>query len=361
MQRTLVEFPGADGHPIQASLDHAPGDARAFALLVHCFGDSSSTDTSEQLSIALTAAGFSVLRFAFGGRSLADLQAAVAWLTRRAEAPKLLVGHGWAGTACRAAAQTLPGVEALALISAPADARSAARLFPTAVSSSLAQQMAEALAGAEHPPRYPVLILHSPADTLVDIQEAGTLFGQLKHPKSFISLNQADHELTQSADACFAAEMIATWARRYVSLHPMQACAGDGTHAVTVWETGQSAFQNLVCADGHALTADEPVDVGGEDTGASPFALVAAGLGACTNMTLRMYATHKGLQIDRLRTTVTLTKTPDGTQFERILEVGGDIDTSTQARLLAIANKCPVHKLLETGVTIKTRLQDETS
>jgi uncharacterized OsmC-like protein/alpha/beta superfamily hydrolase len=392
MQSTTVYFENDQGQRRHGVLDLAPGLTRAYAIFAHCFACGDSQFAAHEISHALADAGISVLRLDFTGlddltdspsydnsiRRVSDLRAAAQYLSNQGNAPQLLVGHSFAGTACLMAADELSSVQAIATLGAPANPTHIKHRFQDALATITAQGSATVTLGktalrldqaylAELDDagdtsiqrlRKPVLILHSPVDSVVDIHEAGVLFGQLKHPKSFISLDHADHLLTTKADARYAAQVIAAWASRYIPLPTRSHCEAHEGHAVTVWETRLGLFQNGVCADGHPLTADEPATMGGDDTGPSPFALVAAGLGACTNMTLRMYANHKGLPLDRVHTEVHATKTAEGHQFSRSIHIDGDLDSTTRARLLAIANRCPVHQMLEAGAHIHSQLRD---
>lgn len=390
MQRIAVRFETEQAHQIEGHLELAPGKTRAYAVFAHCFAEQDHF-AAKEISLSLAQAGISVLRFGLTGLRrepagqpqwpsdvLNALIAAAQFLTTHYHAPQLLVGHSVAGTACLAAAQRLHSVQAIATIAASADQAHLQRAL-AAIRGQGAPKVSGTMSSGDQTPtpsdlwldhlenivpenlqhlRHPVLLLHSPADTVVDIHQAGALFEQLKHPKSFISLNQADHFVSHPADARYVAQVISAWASCYLPESSHDACKASGEHAVTVWETGQSVFQNGVCADGHPLMADEPEAMGGTESGPSPFALVAAGLGACTNMTLRMYAEHKGLPVSRIQTTVHSAHTKDGHTFTRLIALEGDLERTSRERLLAIANKCPVHKMLEAGAQIESQLQD---
>ncbi|NBS11362.1 MAG: osmotically inducible protein C [Gammaproteobacteria bacterium] len=392
MQTLEIQFETADGQTLDSQLALAPGVTRAYAIFAHCFEAGRDDFAAKQISLALAQTGISVLHVAFldldetgasrlhrGLEPVSVLEAAALFLSTHYEAPQLLVGHSLAGTAGLIAAQRLPSVHAIATVAAPADHIHVEQVLDRLLThqysnTSDATPSEDQRSGVPQRPmltaeaisseaiqhlRQSVLLLHSPADTVVDVHQAGALFAQLKHPKSFISLNQADHFLTHQADARYVAQVIAAWAGRYLPEAHQKHCAESDGHAVTVWETGQGLFQNGVCADGHPLSADEPVAMGGDDTGPSPFTLLAAGLGACTNMTLRMYANHKGLPLSRVQTTVHSVHTKEGHRLTRAIELTGDLEKTVRERLLAIANKCPVHKMLETGAQIESHLQDQ--
>jgi uncharacterized OsmC-like protein len=199
-------------------------------------------------------------------------------------------------------------------------------------------------------------VLHSPVDEIVSIENASSIFLAAKHPKSFVSLDRADHLLTRREDADYAARVIAAWASRYVAPRP-EAQPGAKPGDVLVSETGGGKFQVEVKAGGLSFHADEPVDVGGLGSGPSPFELVAAGLGACTSMTSRLYAERKGWPLERVRVSVRHDKRPEETPpdlFERQIAFDGPLAPDQVARLFEIADKCPVHRALEGGAKIET-------
>ncbi len=216
--------------------------------------------------------------------------------------------------------------------------------------------------------RKALLVMHSPRDDTVEIGNATQIFTAAKHPKSFVSLDPADHLLSRREDASYAGQVIAAWAARYL---PTEAPAAPAPVAgkVVVQETREGKFTQLVVAGPHVLRADEPVDVGGLASGPSPYDLVLAGLGACTAMTIRMYADLKGLPLERVTVELRHDKihaqdcaeceTRDGKvdRIERIVRLEGALDEAMRAKLLEIANKCPVHRTLHSEVTVPTRLE----
>jgi uncharacterized OsmC-like protein len=208
-----------------------------------------------------------------------------------------------------------------------------------------------------------LLVLHAPQDRIVEIGNATSIFQAARHPKSFVSLDSADHLLSREADARYAADVIAAWASRWLA--PDEALRhADDDAAVVVEDTGEGDFQVDVRAGGARFVADEPVDAGGLGSGPTPYDLLSAGLGACTVMTLRMYARRKGWALDRVRATVGHRRfagatPPDG--FTRELVVEGDLTDEQRARLLEIADRCPVHRTLEGGARVQTRWASDTS
>jgi len=399
----LIHFPGAFGTPLAARLDLPATAPVAYALFAHCFTCSKDSLAAARISAALVEHGFAVLRFDFTGlggsagdfantnfsSNVADLVAAAAWLRKHHQAPRVLIGHSLGGAAVLAAAGDIPEAVAVATIGAPFDPGHVQHLIGEAVTEIAARGEAEVtLAGRKFRIqkqfledisvngngerighlRKALLIFHSPRDITVDIENAARIYGAAKHPKSFISLDTADHLLTDKADAAYVAAVLAAWAGRYVgtavTASPVASVAGE----VTVMETGEGAFTQHIRAGSHHLRADEPVAVGGNDSGFTPYDLLLAGLGACTAMTLRMYAGQKKWPLERV--TVKLrhdkihaddcteceTRAGKIDRIEREILLTGNLDDAQRARLKEIADKCPVHRTLHSEVLIKTRM-----
>jgi uncharacterized OsmC-like protein/alpha-beta hydrolase superfamily lysophospholipase len=400
----MIRFPGALGSPLAARLDLPSGTPVAFALFAHCFTCSKDTLAASRIGGALTSHGIGVLRFDFTGlggsegdfantnfsSNIADLVAAAAWLGQHHQAPRILIGHSLGGAAVLAAAHQIPAARAVAAIAAPFDPSHVRRLLEPGVDKIEAAGEAEVtLAGRkfritkqfledianqnsrEHIAalRKALLLFHSPQDTTVAIDNAAQIFMAARHPKSFVSLDDADHLLTRKEDATYVAAVLAAWASRYIEQSAtLPAAAIDATQGVTVTETGEGRFTQAITASGHRLRADEPVGAGGNDAGPSPYDLLLAALGACTSMTLRMYAEQKKWPLERVTVRLQHEKihaedcreceTREGRidRIEREIEVEGDLDETQRARLLEIANKCPVHRTLHSEVWIPTRL-----
>ncbi|SDT99350.1 bifunctional alpha/beta hydrolase/OsmC family protein [Stappia sp. ES.058] len=400
-----LTFSGHAGAELAARLDLPDGPVRAYALFAHCFTCSKDVIAARRIAQALTESGIGVLRFDFTGlggsggdfastnfsSNLSDLLAAADYLRRSYHAPSLLIGHSLGGAAVLAVAGDIPEAVAVATIGAPADADHVVHNFHADLETIRSEGEAEvSLAGrsftierqflddlSKHTVRDRVarlgkalLVLHAPRDETVGIDNATDLFVAAKHPKSFVSLDTADHLLSDPDDAAYAADVIAAWASRYLKADDASAQDKDAD-GVVVTETGAGKFQSVVRIGTHRLLTDEPEAVGGLDSGPSPYDYLAAALGACTVMTLRMYAEHKGLEIGRIGTTVHHEKvhaedcvdcTDDHRarggkidRLERIVHLSGDIDADTRARLLEIADKCPVHRTLEAGAAVVTR------
>ena len=399
-----LTFQGADGATLAARLDRPAGKIDAYAVFAHCFTCTKDIFAASRIAASLAEAGIAVLRFDFTGlghsdgefansnfsSNVADLVAAADFLRETREAPKLLIGHSLGGAAVLAAAGRVSEAVAVATIGAPADPKHVEHLFEDARPEIEAAGEAEVLL-AGRPFRIKkqflddissqsleteigrlgkaLIVFHAPRDETVGIDNAGQIFSAAKHPKSFVSLDDADHLLTRKVDAVYVAGVLAAWAGRYLGLAPEQAepaAPSDGTVRVT--ETGEGRFVQAIMAGSHLLRADEPQSVGGLDSGPSPYDLLLAGLGACTTMTVRLYAERKGLALDRVSVELNHAKihaedcanceTQSGRLdlIERALTLVGDLSEEEKSRLLEIADKCPVHRTLKSEVEIRTGL-----
>ena len=404
-----ITFPGALGDTLAGRLDLPGGQARAYALFAHCFTCSKNVFAATRIASALTAHGIAVLRFDFTGlgssdgefantnfsSNVEDLVAAADFLREHYQAPQLLIGHSLGGAAVLAAAEDVPEVRAIATIGAPSDAAHVAHNFGADIERIKAEGEAEVtLAGRSFTIKRQFLediennrleeriaalkralfVFHSPVDDTVGVDNASAIFKAAKHPKSFISLDDADHLLTRREDAVYVADILAGAVKRYIAGDPeaeTRTTTDDGLAVVT--ETGQGKFQNRIEIAGHRLIADEPISVGGLGSGPGPYDLVKAGLGACTTMTLRMYADHKGLDVDKVSVSVGHDKVhaddcaeciERGLEgkvdtFTRHITIEGNLDEAARARMLEIADKCPVHRTLEAQAVIETTLAGE--
>jgi uncharacterized OsmC-like protein/fermentation-respiration switch protein FrsA (DUF1100 family) len=406
-----VTFTGAQGSQLAARLDMpSGGPARAFAIFAHCFTCSKDTKAASRVSSELAAQGFAVLRFDFTGlggsegdfantsfsSNIADLVAAADWLRENHQAPALLVGHSLGGAAVLAAGGDIPEVKAIATIGAPSDVEHVLHNFHADLDRIEKEGVADvSLAGRPFTIRKQflddargqnlvdriaklrraVLVLHAPTDAQVGIENAGAIFAAAKHPKSFVSLDGADHLLTGREDGRFAAHVIAAWAARYIpardeTTSPSQSVADIGD-VVRVVETGNGKFQQSVQSGKHHFLADEPASYGGLDSGPAPYDFVAMGLAACTAMTLRMYADRKGMALGKVTVDVTHGKIhaedcaecAEGRagkidRFERKIAIEGGVSADVSAKILEIADKCPVHRTLESSSVVATRLED---
>lgn len=401
-QANLIHFPGAFGTPLAARLDLPAATPLAYALFAHCFTCSKDTLAAARISAALVEHGFGVLRFDFTGlggsagdfantnfsSNVADLVAAAAWLREHHQAPRVLIGHSLGGAAVLAAAGEIAETVAVATIGAPFDPGHVQHLLGPATSEiadhgeaevtlaghkfRIRKQFLDDLAANGNGERIAhlrkaLLVFHSPRDTTVDIENAARIYAAAKHPKSFVSLDTADHLLTAKADAAYVAAVIAAWASRYVGPRAAPApIAAPGE--VTVTETRDGRFTQDITAGVHHLRADEPAAVGGDDSGFSPYDLLLASLGACTSMTLRMYAEQKKWPLERVTVRLRHDKlhaadcaeceTREGKidRIQREIRLTGNLDDAQRTRLMEIADKCPVHRTLHSEVLVKTRL-----
>jgi putative redox protein len=397
-----VSFPGAFGTALAARLDSPAGAPRACAVFAHCFTCSKETKAAATISAALAERGFAVLRFDFTGlggsegdfantnfsSNVDDLVAAADFLRREHRAPALLVGHSLGGTAMLAAAARIPEAVAVATLGAPFEPEHVLRLLKDSVGTIDAQGDARVeiagrdfrikkqflddirgrrIGGALAQLGKALMVMHSPRDTIVDIDNAAKIFTQAKHPKSFVSLDPADHLISRREDALYAGQLLAAWALRYTAPAP-DAMPAPQAGKVLVRETREGKFTNQVFAGSHVIRADEPVAAGGLDTGLGPYDLLCASLGACTSMTLRMYADLKGIPLERVSVELQHGKihaadcaeceTREGRidRIERVIILEGNLEPQHRTRLLEIADKCPVHRTLHSEVLIRTQL-----
>lgn len=409
MTSQRLEFEGGHGAILAARLDVPDGTVRAYAIFAHCFTCSKDLNATKRISEGLAQKGIAVLRFDFTGlgssegefastnfsSNISDLLRAANMLRQDFEAPKLLIGHSLGGAAILVAAGQIPEVKGVVTIGAPADANHVTHNFAADLKTiasdgkaevtlggrkfTIEKQFLDDLAGSsvnEHVAalKKPLLVFHSPVDQTVGIENAAEIFTAAKHPKSFVSLDTADHLLTSEADAQFVASTIAAWSERYLS-GKEEKKGDENLKGITVSETGFGKYQNAVTAGAHHLMADEPKSFGGTDTGPSPYDFVSIGLGACTNMTLRMYAERKGWDIGKVRVVVDHVKihaedciscnedlkssTGKIDQFHRKIIVKPGLDSDVMEKLLEIADKCPVHKTLHSKSDVTTSIISE--
>ena len=406
MPTERFQFTGEGGHQLSAALELPDGEPGAFALFAHCFTCGKDTLAAKRISVALAAKGIAVLRFDFTGlgssegdfsnstfsSNVADLVHAADHLRSTHKAPSILIGHSLGGAAILAAAGKIPEAKAVVTIAAPSDPAHVTGLFREHLDNIRAQGEVEvSLAGrpfrirreflddiAEHELmkdvtglRKALLVMQSPVDDTVGIDNATRIFVAAKHPKSFVSLDHADHLLSKPADALYAAEMIAAWASRYIeATKPAQASDSKEPRKVVVQETRKSKFNQTITVGPHRLVADEPISAGGQDAGPGPYDFLLAGLGACTSMTMRLYADRKSLPLDRVTVTLKHSKiyakdcaeceTRDGMldQIERDIAIDGALDAEQRKKLMEIADKCPVHRTLTSEIRIVTKAVD---
>ena len=400
-----IEFPGALGDNLAARLDSGPGVPRAYALFAHCFTCSKDVFAATRIAEGLAGQGIATLRFDFTGlgasdgefantnfsSNVDDLVAAADYLRANHAAPALLVGHSLGGAAVLAAAGRIAEARAVVTIGAPSDPGHVTHHFSGDIdrieadgeaevklagrSFTIKKQFLEDIAGqrladAIGRMHKALLVFHAPRDAYVVISNAGEIFAAAKHPKSFVSLDDADHLLTRRDDAVYVADMIAAWVRRYLDAEAVSDPEEGEADVVTVAENGLGRFGQDISVGPHLFHADEPPSVGGRNTGPTPYQLLSAALGACTTMTLRLYAGHKKIPLERVSVDVRHNKTHAEDcescenrvgkidTFEREITLEGDLDADTRQRLLEIADKCPVHRTLHSEVRIVTSLNE---
>ncbi len=408
MKTEKITFPNGRGEMLAARLE-LPEDERplAYALFAHCFTCSKNLTAAVHISRALSSRRIAVLRFDFTGlgesegefaattfsSEVSDLVAAARFLEQEYQAPQLLIGHSLGGAAVLAAAAKIPSTLAVVTIAAPfhpaqlrgllgetsarveqdgqATVQIGGRAF-TIRKSLLDDLAAQQPAGTLARLTAALLVMHSPRDRMVGIDNAAGIYQAAHHPKSFISLDPADHLLSDSRDSHYAGEMIAAWAGRYLAppdTSPPSPVPPEVIDNRVTARTGAGAFRTEIFANGFPLVADEPVEYGGNNEGPSPYEYLLAALGACTGMTLRMYAQRKGWPL--AETVVRLSHRKVHAEdcrdcddkesridlFVRELELFGELDEAQRRRLLEIAGQCPVHRTLEGEARIETTLR----
>jgi putative redox protein len=392
-------FPGHSGAELSARLDLPDGPHLATALMAHCFTCGKDIPAARRISARLAAMGIAVLRFDFTGlghsegefentsftSNVADLHAAAQALKARGIAPSLLIGHSLGGAAVLRAGGEMDSVKAIATIGAPFDPGHVTHNFDDALDRIAAEGAgevvlagrairigqgfvedvrAEALGPAIGGLKKALLVLHAPRDDYVGIENATQIFMAAKHPKSFVTLDEADHLLTDPAHAEYAAEVIAAWAGRYLDLAAPAPPPGAPEGVTRVSEADPDGFlQDVQAGPHHHALADEPLGYGGTNKGMTPYQFLAAGLGACTAMTMRMYARKKKLPLTHVSVDVLHDRvhaqdadgrnTPLDT-FTRRITIEGDLAEDQVQSLLEIADKCPVHRTLERGARVIT-------
>lgn len=398
-------FTNNDGEKLSARIDF-PVDEKpvAYALFAHCFTCTKNLKAVSHISKALTNEGIAVLRFDFTGlgesegdfsdtnlsSNISDLVSAAQHLEENYQAPYLLIGHSLGGAAVLQAADKIPSSRAVVTIAAPGDPKHVKRLLAGSRDEIDTRGEAEVLlagrpfkikkqfiddldrSNAEETIgklRKPLLVMHSPLDSIVGIDNAAQIFKAAKHPKSFISLDQADHLLSDQNDSLYAGAIISAWARKYID-HPQEEETEDSDHQVVV-RTGKTGFMTEVKAGRHSMIADEPQSVGGSDRGPAPYDLLVAALGACTSMTLQMYARRKKWPLEEAVVRLNHKKihakdcetceTEEGhlDRIDRELELVGPLDDEQKARIKEIADRCPVHRTLHSEISITTHLKME--
>ncbi len=403
MASQKISFTNKEGQQLAGRLELPVSQhPHTFAIFAHCFTCNKNLSAVRNIGRTLNQSGIAVLRFDFAGlgesegdfedtnfsSNVDDLLAAAQFLEENYKAPALLIGHSLGGAAVINVADQLPSVKAVATIGAPYSPDHVGHLFSSSKQEiektgkanvsiggrafNVKKQFLDDISGVQQLPKIKklgraLLILHSPQDKTVEIENAAKIYSAAHHPKSFITLDGADHLLSKKEDSNYVGNVIAHWAKRYLDLPDRPTLTSDKEVAIRLGEEG---FTTEVMVRKHSLTADEPISVGGNDFGPSPYELLSASLGACTAMTVQMYARRKKWDLKEVRVHLEHSKdyAEDMAQsgnisskidhFDRIVEFDGELDSTQKNRLLEIANRCPVHRTLHSDIKVITRLRE---
>ena len=400
MPTKKITFKNREGKVLSGRLElPLKSEPKQFALFAHCFTCNKNLNAVKHISRSLAQKGFGVLRFDFTGLgesegefedtnftgNVNDLIDATLFLEEQYKAPQLLIGHSLGGAAVLAASSKIPSIQAMVTIGAPSQPEHVQHLFADSKVSILEEGQAEVniggrpfyikkqflddlnqqdLSGFNRKGKQAILVMHSPQDTIVGIENAEHIYKMAKHPKSFVSLDGADHLLSDKKDSTYVGEVIAGWVGRYIcEEESVDVQEESSSYQVEARLTHADGFTTALKVGDHLLVGDEPLSVGGANLGPAPYEFVGAGLSACTVMTLQMYARRKGWEIDvEIHTDHSKQKDEEGNPidvFEKEIIISGDLDDKQVQRLMQIADKCPVHKTLKQGVEFKTSIQKQ--
>lgn len=405
-----VTFETRQGFELAGVL-HVPDNRtiQAYVLFAHCFTCTKNINSAVNIANALAEEGMATLRFDFTGlgaskgdfadtsfsTNVSDLVDAAEFLKKDYQAPQIIVGHSLGGTAILAAAKDIPSAKAVATIASPASPEHVLHQLEPELETL--QQKGKATIKLAGRPftfkqdfvddvynhkidlaglRKALMVMHSPVDDTVSISQAETIYTSAKHPKSFITLDDADHLMSQQKDSMYAGHVLATWARRYIDVAEDKTEQTNSDDKVTVTAQTSEGFLNRIRVNGHQLIADEPESVGGKNLGPTPYDFLSTALGTCTAMTLNMYARRKKLDVSKVIVNVSHDKvhaedcetcSKDGKtddksakidKFHRSIIIEADISDQQRQRMLEIADLCPVHKTLHSESIIETELDD---
>lgn len=386
-----LTFTNRNGHSLAANLHQSQKPSHVYAIFAHCFTCGQNINAAVNIANQLADEGINVLRFDFTGigasdgavedayfsSNIQDLVDAAQFLTDNYAAPSLMIGHSLGGTAALAASLELPSIKAVATIGAPADsghilktlgadqkkiAQHGAheiKFFGNHVSVNqqfIDDVCAEHLSDSLGKLNKAVLIMHSPVDEVVSIDNASILFQMANHPKSFVSLNNATHLLSKKSDAKYVASIIRDWASAYIKTTSDYKYPSAKPDEVAASLSMDDTYLTRINMGGHHILADEPIDLGGTNLGANPSLLLEAALASCTTITLSMYSSRKKWPVTDIDCMVTATKIDGKKAFNRAITLKGDLTEQQRQRILEIANKCPVHKILTQGALVNSFL-----
>ncbi len=407
MPRIKVDFPNAQGDILSGALEMPDSEPAYYALFAHCFTCSKDIAAASRIARGLAAEGVAVLRFDFTGlgnsdgdfantnfsSNLEDLISAAEYLEKNYAAPAVLIGHSLGGAAVMAVANSIPSTRAIVTIGAPATADHIEHLLKKDKDRILDENKAVVSLGnreftikkqflqdiAQHNTvdhiaglGKPLLILHSPVDELVSIDEAAKIYTAARHPKSFISLDNADHLLSRKADSEYVSKVVAAWVSRYLELQEPSSSARPAVKAGHVLVTEQNRnFTRNIYTESHRLVADEPLSFGGNDLGPNPYEYLLSALGACTSMTVRMYARRKNIALDNIDVELIHDRIhaddcedcdkKDGfiDIIKKQISLTGGLSDAEKGKLLEIADNCPIHKTLLNEIRIHSSLDPD--
>ena len=401
MASQKINFKNKEGYQLAGRLEMPVGQhPHSFALFAHCFTCNKNLSAVRNIGRTLNQSGVAVLRFDFAGlaesegdfentnfsSNVGDLLAAAEYLEENYKAPVLLIGHSLGGAAVINVVDQLPSIKAVVTIGAPYSPAHVSHLFDNSKaeieqygkaevsiggrSFTVKKQFLDDISSTQQQDkiqklRRALLVLHSPQDTTVEVANAGKIYKAAHHPKSFISLDGADHLLSNKDDSNYVGNVIGHWVKRYLDIPARPKLTSNNEVVVRL---GDEGFTSEVMVRHHGLIADEPIGVGGNDFGPSPYELLSASLGACTAMTLQMYARRKKWDLKEVRVhldhrkdyTTDLAETGKSSKidyFDRLIEMDGDLDEKQIKRLLEIADRCPVHRTLHSDIKVVTRLK----
>ena len=397
-----INFTNAEGQQLVGRLELPINQhPHNFAIFAHCFTCNKNLSAVKNITRELTSNGFGVLRFDFTGLgesegdfentnfsgNVDDLISASNYLKENYTAPTLLIGHSLGGAAVIFAASTIDSIKAVATIGAPSNPKHVENLIKSSVDEIKATGKAnvsiggrpftikkqflddietKSLPNVAKNLRKALLVMHSPQDTTVGIENAEEIYVAARHPKSFVSLDGADHLLMRKEDSIYVGSVIASWAKRYISIPKTDTVST--THQAVASLDAEDGFTTQMTVGSHTMMADEPTSFGGNDFGPSPYEFVSAGLSACTAMTVQMYVKRKGWDLQNIEVHTSHTKVAkqvveNGEQkeikvdtFNREIKLKGNLDDKQIQRILQIADKCPVHKTLHSDIDVVTKI-----